>query len=820
MQIYALRLFNFFRFGEKRNSIVFDILPEYKNFDIDKLYDTVMSDPVAYVEKVKEHGITNITSIAGMIGNTFDFSNGSGKSTLLEGICYLLYDRIVRKGVNSDKTANAGLSVVTKLNGKFPSGLQVSYVEGLIEENGKLYRIKRGRKFTKNQKSHSPFLEFECITADKCDSFSSHRTGDTNEAILEVLDRDFEIFVNSIMFGQSDAGKFLTGTDKTRKEMIINLLHVTKIISGKLEKIRTRKNVKEKEIATIEAQISLLEEKVADGIDVKDLKKEIQERETQIVVLDKEIKESDEQIASFSKSEILLKVRSLGETLEQSNSELGKKDNELKQALAEIKVLYENVINTIKQKANDKEKICSEIKSNEVNLQKIEKEISEFDLGSKKAHLEKAEKYKDLEQKYTGGKEKLRLELDTINEDLTKERTLYGLYNEEVKLIEKQLREIEGDEFVCEKCKSNVTRKHIEDELEKSKVKLNQAKEKGSTIKKNADGVTEKLKEVEKRLKTINEWKVKEVNIQSEIKENENKKSKILDINKDIEYKNDLHKDLEKEIENLESEKTNHYNKGLEKKNEHEKNVASLKEKVTLISNEIASLQSDYDNISKKIGELKSVKSVRSNEKSSNLSIIGSLKTKIKNVEENSNKLNELKKSLADAKLLLGRLLILEDVYGLEGIQTRVVKKYLPLLNFYVKEVINVLTDGAISVEMFINKKSKVDIRISGASSEAFEMASGGEKMIIRLATDIGLARLSFSRSTQKPEMICLDEIFAPLDVSHTEMVFKLLDVLKDKFNRVLVISHKENINDKIDNRIIVEKEAGDFGRSLIKTIV
>ena len=173
---------------------------------------------------------------------------------------------------------------------------------------------------------------------------------------------------------------------------------------------------------------------------------------------------------------------------------------------------------------------------------------------------------------------------------------------------------------------------------------------------------------------------------------------------------------------------------------------------------------------------------------------------------------------MAEGKIL-SRLLILENVFGLEGIQTRIVNKYLPMLNIAIKEFMDVLTNGEMGVHVFINEKSKVDIRIRGGSADLFSLLSGGEKMLVRLAVDIGLALLSFSRSSQKPEIICLDEIFGPLDNSHTDAVFNLLNKLQQMFNRVLVISHKPMVQDLIKNRILVEKEDGDYGRTYIKKI-
>jgi len=62
-----------------------------------------------------------------------------GKSSIMEGICYAHYEKIVRKTANTNKIEKAGLSVVTKVNGKYPKGMRESYVEEYLEDNG-LYK--------------------------------------------------------------------------------------------------------------------------------------------------------------------------------------------------------------------------------------------------------------------------------------------------------------------------------------------------------------------------------------------------------------------------------------------------------------------------------------------------------------------------------------------------------------------------------------------------------------------------------------------------------------------------------------------------------
>ena len=110
-------------------------------------------------------------------------------------------------------------------------------------------------------------------------------------------------------------------------------------------------------------------------------------------------------------------------------------------------------------------------------------------------------------------------------------------------------------------------------------------------------------------------------------------------------------------------------------------------------------------------------------------------------------------------------------------------------------------------------------MKIIGGTADDYVMLSGGEKMIVRLAVDIGLSLLSFSRTAKVPDMICLDEIFGPLDKDHTESVFVMLNRLKKKFNRVFLISHKREIQSLVENNIIIKKNSGNLGLSRVAEV-
>ena len=103
MQTYAVKMFNFLRFGEQNNTIVFDLTETEKeqlalgDISMDDIYDHVLFNPVAHVKTVKERGIEGMLGITGVIDGNPDRSNGAGKSSVMEAMCYARYDKKGRR---------------------------------------------------------------------------------------------------------------------------------------------------------------------------------------------------------------------------------------------------------------------------------------------------------------------------------------------------------------------------------------------------------------------------------------------------------------------------------------------------------------------------------------------------------------------------------------------------------------------------------------------------------------------------------------------------------------------------------------------------
>jgi len=823
MQIYALKMVNFMRFSSSGNSIVFDITDEEKkkiksnSVSMDDLYDLVRKDPISHIKAVKERGLANMLGICGVIGESYDSSNGAGKSTILEAICYALYDRVIRRVVNTDKIEKAGNSVITRINGKIPEKIKESYVELIFEEKGSVYILKRGRNITRS--SSTPILEFVLVNSDKEDSQSGHRKADTNESISNVINIDFDVFCNSVMFGQADSGKFLNSTDKTRKEMLINLLHLEDVVTGCLENIRTKKNENSNILGGFRAQKELLLQSIQNKSE-SEFNNVIESKKQKIKEISDKVTANSNKIEELSKNDTLKQLEEIKNEGKKIKAELIAKKEQKNGQIKEWNVLLETNDKTINKANSTKTELERKCVDNERKIVQLQESIKSYNEEEVKNSFSKIEKAKLKKPEYVKLVEDTQAQKQEISNKSVLESSNMKKFQSEIDLLEKQIKNAGNkSEFVCDKCKSVVSKSHIESELAKN------VKERDSA-KLNLDAISIKQKENEDLLKDyntklnkINEWIMSESTVKLKVHDNDSAKTKLQEIIESVSgFKKEI-KSKQEEIVELIKQKEQYSSKIKEINEKHDQEISRLKSELSGLSDKYKELESNAKTILNKIEEIKLSNIQFGREKDECTALIGSINKEIETLKNNAIKIKELEEKINATDILLNRLLALEKIYGLEGIQTRIVGKYLPLLNHFIKEFLDILSDGQINIKMIINESSKVDLTITGNTGNSFNMLSGGEKEICRMATSIGLAMLSFSRTTTKPSLICMDECFSPLDESHTDLVFRLLERLKDKFERILIISHDISVNERIKNKILVEKDIGNSAYSRIKTI-
>jgi len=186
--------------------------------------------------------------------------------------------------------------------------------------------------------------------------------------------------------------------------------------------------------------------------------------------------------------------------------------------------------------------------------------------------------------------------------------------------------------------------------------------------------------------------------------------------------------------------------------------------------------------------------------------------TEQEKLAEFNQNLQEVFKKLADKK---EEVMYHDFAYSLlkdDGVKTKIIKKYLPLINQQVNRFLQMM-------DFYINFRLDEEFSesIESPIHEKFSYASfsEGEKMRIDLALLFTWREVARVKNSVNTNLLIMDEIFdSSLDGFGTDEFLKIIRfVIKDA--NVFVISHKADLHDKFNSVIRFEKVKG-FSRMVV----
>lgn len=144
----------------------------------------------------------------------------------------------------------------------------------------------------------------------------------------------------------------------------------------------------------------------------------------------------------------------------------------------------------------------------------------------------------------------------------------------------------------------------------------------------------------------------------------------------------------------------------------------------------------------------------------------------------------------------------LNVAFSKNGIPLLVLKTQIPLINLELSKILTNISDFSISFDTDMNTTSSFDIFIEDSHSKrVIELASGAEQTFAALAIRVALYNLS---SLPKSDMFLMDEVFGALDEEHLPRIEEMLQMLKENFSKVILITHMPQIKDMVDKIIEV----------------
>ena len=102
-----------------------------------------------------------------------------------------------------------------------------------------------------------------------------------------------------------------------------------------------------------------------------------------------------------------------------------------------------------------------------------------------------------------------------------------------------------------------------------------------------------------------------------------------------------------------------------------------------------------------------------------------------------------------------------------------------------------------------------LDIEVhDDAGQRPYELYSGGEAFRINFAIRIAMSRLLARRSGAKLQTLIMDEGFGSQDGKGREKLVEVIGAIKEDFEKILVITHVEELKDAFGQRIEISKDA------------
>ena len=158
----------------------------------------------------------------------------------------------------------------------------------------------------------------------------------------------------------------------------------------------------------------------------------------------------------------------------------------------------------------------------------------------------------------------------------------------------------------------------------------------------------------------------------------------------------------------------------------------------------------------------------------------------------------------------------LKTAFSRDGIPSLIIEDTLPELEERANDLLHRLTDGRLTLafETLAEKKmggnrETLDLHVSDetGATRPYETYSGGEAFRISFALRIALSHLLAERADVAVRMLVIDEGFGTQDPQGIQALVEAINLVKDSFDKVIVITHLDALKNAFPTRIEVRKD-------------
>lgn len=618
------------------------------------------------------------------------------------------------------------------------------------------YRVLRKRTRSGLKRTGQPFLNLFVAGPEDFTDISGNSIRETEQKIINVLRMDYDTFINSALLLQGRADEFSMKNPAKRKEVLGNILGLS--LYDEIEKLA---------------------------------KNHTKERESSYQGLTSELTRIEQELSQKSNYETELQgVQAAIFTL---TGNIDRKESEL----AELRKL--------KDALKFKEEQCKEISK---RIEQSDKQIQHLNTVTE-GHRSRIERYEKILQNYQESYAQIRARLEALGtqeKDLSDKRERFvelsnriqvlRSHNAQLKKEMEELKEkldmLSKGEAQCPLCGTELGdegRKRIMSNYEE------EGKIKGAAYRTNLnesnqkDGELKVLRVELNKLETSLTVERTRCERQAEVLERErNEAEKSLPAEKDaLEKAQKARDDLLKALQD-----------DTEKKNTI---IAELKS--------LPKLEKELGDSEREHREFRD----REHRLRENLGKLRESLQRCAELEDARRKKSKELRTLAEEKNIYEELAL---AFGKKGAQALIIEKALPEIEDEANRLLSRMTDNRMNLKIESQRDTKkgdtietLDIKIADdLGTRDYEMFSGGESFQVNFALRIALSRLLARRAGAPLPTLIIDEGFGTQDSTGREKLVEAINSIQDDFEKILVITHIEELKDAFPVRIDVVKTA------------
>lgn len=196
---------------------------------------------------------------------------------------------------------------------------------------------------------------------------------------------------------------------------------------------------------------------------------------------------------------------------------------------------------------------------------------------------------------------------------------------------------------------------------------------------------------------------------------------------------------------------------------------------------------------------------------------LGGAKQQVEVLKIQKKRKQEFESQRAGLSRQIARLKTLERAFSKDGVPALLIEQALPEIEEQANEILDRLSAGGMSVRFETqqeykdkkreDKKETLEILISDAAGmRDYSLFSGGEAFRVNFAIRLALSRVLAQRAGARLQTLVIDEGFGSQDAEGRQRLVEAINMVRDDFEKILVITHLEELKDAFPARIEVSK--------------